>query len=399
MILMEASLTSLESAVPQVPSCVLVGASQISPRAIKASAKKERFGALCASFALHAVVLGILACCGWQVAKSPRLFDVVVDTAVEDFESVALTSLDLSKLDTITPPVGEITYGIPGGRSGGGSAFKAMGGLVAPSAALIGVPTSRDGLLANVLNEGWGGNNHLADKHEMVATGSNRMRGNGSGSGTGTGNGVGDGYATEFFGLAPLGKRIVYVMDASKSMNRPHDSDAQTRFKRVKIELVNSIGSLPQESQFFIIFFNDYCVSMPAPGLEPATLGAKQKYLAWMQQVITAGNTEPTMALATALKMRPDIIYFLSDGDFNARVRSELMELPVGDTKVQTVAFAEPMTDAGRDAFDLIEDGKIAAAQKLVPSKDYRRIAMAWRGQKFLRELSERHNGKLVLVQ
>ncbi len=397
MLLMDVTPTSPQDTLATSSAGDLVEISIAATPPVERAAKKPNWTALAVSSTLHVAVLVILACCGWQqVVSEQKPFDVVVD-ATDDFEPAMLTRLDMPLQHAMRPIEGEITYGIPGGRSSGSkAAVSVMQGLPGPASSAINVPAMSNAAFAHILSDSWGGDGSLADRHEMVGLGNGKLRGRGSG--TGTGNGIGDGDATEFFGLAPLGKRIVYVLDASLSMNRPHDSEANTRFKRVKIELVNSIGNLPAESQFFIIFFNDYSVAMPAPGLEPATLGAKQKYLTWMQGVMTAGNTEPTLALAQALKMRPDIVYFLSDGDFNLRVKSELMDLPVGHSKLQAVAFEEPMTDAGRDAFDLIEKGKIAAAQKLVPSKDYKRIAMAWRGQKFLRELSERHNGKLVLV-
>ncbi len=215
---------------------------------------------------------------------------------------------------------------------------------------------------------------------------------NGSGRGTGTGNGI------EFFGLDAPGKRFVYVIDASKSMNRPHDSDAGTRFRRVKLELVKSIGNLPESAQFFILFFNDYAVTMPAPGLEPASNGAKLKYLQWMQQVTTSGNTEPTAAFALALKLKPDVIYFLSDGDFNSRVRQEMLELPASDTVVQSFAFEEALNEDMQRAFDLLTEKKPLAAQKAARGNEYRKALAAWRGQTFLRDLSQKHGGKLVLI-
>lgn len=219
------------------------------------------------------------------------------------------------------------------------------------------------------------------------------------GSGNGTNRGVGSGDGVEFFGLDAPGKRFVYVIDASKSMNRPHDSDAGTRFRRVKLELVKSIGSLPESAQFFILFFNDYAVTMPAPGLEPASNGAKLKYLQWMQQVTTSGNTEPTAAFALALKLKPDVIYFLSDGDFNSRVRQEMLELPASsNTIVQSFAFEEALTEDMQRAFDLLAAKKPLAAQKAARGNDYRKTLAAWRGQTFLRELSEKHGGKLMLI-
>lgn len=129
-------------------------------------------------------------------------------------------------------------------------------------------------------------------------------------SGTGSGNG-------KFFGIKPQSKRIVYVVDSSKSMNFPHDSEGKTRLGRVKLELARAIQSMDESQQFFVIFFSDIAIPMPASDLQPATNQAKQKFLTWVARVPGIGMTEPYQALLLALKLKPDTIYFLTDGEFD----------------------------------------------------------------------------------
>ena len=134
-----------------------------------------------------------------------------------------------------------------------------------------------------------------------------------SGSGNGTGNG-------EFFGLNPQSKRIVYVVDSSKSMNFPHESVGKTRLGRVKLELAKAIYSMDEHQEFFVIFFSDFAIPMPARKLQPATPEAKKKFLSWVAKVPGVGTTEPLEALLIALRLQPDTIYFLTDGQFNPTI-------------------------------------------------------------------------------
>ena len=83
-----------------------------------------------------------------------------------------------------------------------------------------------DGAVDQVLMSG-----ALADDVGILLTASS---GDSTGAGAGEGNGQGDG----FFGIGAQGKRFVYVVDCSLSMNHPHASPSKTRFKRLKLELV-----------------------------------------------------------------------------------------------------------------------------------------------------------------
>jgi len=161
--------------------------------------------------------------------------------------------------------------------------------------------------------------------------------GNGDGAGAGDGQGLGKG--TGFFGMKPKGKTIVYVLDCSQSMNHPHFSEAKTRFRRLKLELIQSIASLPEESSFFIVFFNHEPIPMRAREPQRATLDARKKYLAWMATIQPGGRTDPRAAMRIALQMRPDTIYFLSDGAFDFSIARDLAKLSQKKIEIHTIAL------------------------------------------------------------
>lgn len=215
--------------------------------------------------------------------------------------------------------------------------------------------------------------------------------------GTGAaGDRTGDG--GRFFGLGPAGRRFVYVIDCSLSMNHPHSSEAKTRFRRVKLELVSSIGGLAPDQQFFMIFFNDEAHPMPANGLVPASTAAKKRYLYWMQAIQANGLSDPTDAFRMALELRPDVIYFLTDGAFPYKTERELLELAPGKTIIHTYAFAEQINDQLELGMELIKKKDLRQARKLLNKKELRTAKSLVRAQELLETLAAKHGGEFHLI-
>jgi len=157
----------------------------------------------------------------------------------------------------------------------------------------------------------------------------------------GTGEGPGD--QPGFFGMQPpTGQRVVFVVDNSRSMNHPHESPAKTRLRRLKIELINCILEMQPEQQFYVIFFSNETTPMPGSGLLLAQPGVRDPYLRWIAQLPSSGGpTNPLPALDLALRMQPDTICFLTDGDFDKRVKRILMSVQQQRTSIHTFAFGE----------------------------------------------------------
>jgi hypothetical protein len=170
--------------------------------------------------------------------------------------------------------------------------------------------------------------------------GTANAQGNGGGSGNGTGTGNGDG--SSFFGIQTAGKRIVYVVDASSSMNRPYTGEGKTRFGQVKLELAKAVLALQENQQFFIIFFNEHPQPMPSSGLENAFAQNKERYLTWMVSVPAGGLTDPRPAMALALSVNPDVVYLLTDGLFPRGVTGELETLRQHGVQINTIDFGDP---------------------------------------------------------
>ncbi|MFQ5730893.1 MAG: VWA domain-containing protein [Planctomycetaceae bacterium] len=174
---------------------------------------------------------------------------------------------------------------------------------------------------------------------EALAENVGALKGTGTGNSPGSGNGGGANAGKGFFGIKPDIGSCVYVVDCSGSMNQKHASQWKTRFRRLKAELLRAIGNMRPEQRFYIIFFNDSPIRMPAQTLQPADAKTKRRYLEWMVKQRAVGETDPRGAMHYALKLQPDTIYFLTDGAFAFKMKRDLMSIRQSSTVIHTFAF------------------------------------------------------------
>jgi hypothetical protein len=152
--------------------------------------------------------------------------------------------------------------------------------------------------------------------------------------------------AAQFFGIGGYGQSFVYVVDCSGSMGEG------LKFERAIYELLQSIEQLASDQRYFIIFYNDAAYPMEADSPVPATEDEFARTREWISYVQPDGGTNPLPALLFALSLRPDAIYFLSDGQFDRHAIHELRHrnrpnkrLAMRQIPIHTIAFVDRSTE------------------------------------------------------
>lgn len=243
--------------------------------------------------------------------KSPRdaldtRWSAAFDNGIETFERI-----DLPEMESLTDARVEFTVG-PALESTQPAEFYA---------ALPPAEIPSDSALAE-----YGGAELLASIGTQIGVG-------------GAGAGIAGGAPGRFFGIQGEGNRFVYVVDRSGSMSSAYNGPGNTRMGRVKLEIAAALQTLTPEQQFFIIFFDHQVLPMPAPGLQPAVPEVQDYYVRWLSKIGPNGETDPRAALAIALSLNPDAIFLLTDGEFPAAVKRDMLSIRQDRVAIHTIAF------------------------------------------------------------
>ncbi|MFW6125438.1 MAG: VWA domain-containing protein [Pirellulales bacterium] len=120
---------------------------------------------------------------------------------------------------------------------------------------------------------------------------------------------------TSVFGVEGEGYKFVYVFDRSASMG----GSGFTPMDAAKAQLAASLQSLDRTHQFQIIFYNDTLRRFQPTGHPDRLLFAtkRNKTLAerFIGGVTSDGATRHEQALLAAVRLAPDVIFFLTDAD------------------------------------------------------------------------------------
>jgi hypothetical protein len=184
-----------------------------------------------------------------------------------------------------------------------------------------------------------------ADSSSMPAAGPVTVAAAGQGAGAATvggGRGGPEGSTQlSVFGVTGTGSKFVFVFDRSGSM----EGYAGRPLAAAKSELIRSLEALDSIHQFQIIFYNENpSIFTPDGGTPRLIWGDEQgKRLAarFVRGITAGGGTHHMEALKLALRMRPDVIFFLTDADEPRLTTRDLAELRRQNrsTVIHTIEF------------------------------------------------------------
>ena len=184
----------------------------------------------------------------------------------------------------------------------------------------------------------------------------------------------GKGKGASFFGSVAYGKSFVFVLDVSGSMGD------DLRYLAASEELLASIDELNEEQWFYVLLFSNatramYDMPLAQVGMVPANSVQKERLAQWLRSVNPTGGTDPREALASAIALRPDAIFLLSDGEFRgspgqnfgnrmaaiAQISTQTINLVaatnVNKTPIHTIAFVDPIGQAAMQRLAEISGG------------------------------------------
>ncbi len=131
------------------------------------------------------------------------------------------------------------------------------------------------------------------------------------GEGLGSGLGAGSGSGASFFGVQAGGNRIAYILDVSGSMRQ------QGKMSIAMSELKRSLRALPDYASFVVVLYSDQA---NVPSFQRSWLRASGQNIKrvenWIDNFAPGGGTlpEPAFTKIFAMDVRPDSIFFMTDG-------------------------------------------------------------------------------------
>ncbi|MCY2988334.1 MAG: hypothetical protein NTY19_10795 [Planctomycetota bacterium] len=158
---------------------------------------------------------------------------------------------------------------------------------------------------------------------------------------------------TSVFGLEGQGSTFVYLFDRSGSMS---DFDGRP-LAAAKAELLKSLQVLHATNQFQIIFYNHELASFNPYHPQPPRLmfgdeRTKEQAEQFVRQIRANGGTRHVEPLKLALRLAPDVVFFLTDAaepELTVQQLEEIARLNRG-TVIQAIEFGVG-SPAGRDNF------------------------------------------------
>ena len=135
-----------------------------------------------------------------------------------------------------------------------------------------------------------------------------------------------------FMGVRDEGTKVVFVIDASGSMS------AHNSMQVAKSSLISSLQALEETQQFLIIFYDNNPVVLNLKGdtqsrLYTANESNKNMARQKLSAIHPGSGTKHVPALEMALRLQPDVIFFLTDAQEPPIYPAELEDLKRMNTK------------------------------------------------------------------
>ena len=134
------------------------------------------------------------------------------------------------------------------------------------------------------------------------------------------------------------GRSFVFVIDRSQSMG----GEGLGAIRAAAKELTVQLEQLSAEQRFQVVAYNQSVAMIDERALLPADEANKERLIEFVANTAAFGETEHFRGLLAALKLKPDVIFLLTDGGDplldNSQLRS-LRETAAGRTSIHCLHF------------------------------------------------------------
>ncbi len=149
------------------------------------------------------------------------------------------------------------------------------------------------------------------------------------------------GEGASFMGISAKGSRFCVIADRSGSMVGP-------KLQHLKQEILETLSGMKGKERFQVVLFNHEGQPFPETGWRHPKADF-DRLKSWLESIEAAGGTYPTPAFREAFKLspRPDVIFFMTDGQFDPAVVDEVAGLNRGkETVIHTISFVDQGAEA-----------------------------------------------------
>jgi len=180
------------------------------------------------------------------------------------------------------------------------------------------------------------------------------------------GGGAGAGPRSSFYGTGGNAKKIVYILDHSGSM--------LDNFDFLKKQAKKSVNALVPLQYFAVIMVSDKVTVAGGDSLQQALPDSKKRFGDAISQIRAEGQNDGLLApfdqaFSRAFAMKPDLIYFLSDGKFGDGLIDRINKLNKDKSvHINTIAFVTEEPDYKAQLQQLAKDN--GGSYKFIPEKD-----------------------------
>ena len=148
------------------------------------------------------------------------------------------------------------------------------------------------------------------------------------------------------FGVSAEGRSFVFVIDRSASMG----GGGLGAIAAASKELEKQLATITPDQKIQVVAYNQTAVAVGNGELFPAGEAERKQIVRWVADLAAFGQTEHIRGLTMALKLKPEVIFLLTDGG-DRRLRGDelrvVRELAAPRTMIHAIHFGRGTPNEG----------------------------------------------------